>query len=79
MDQTQNKKLTYRDLREQITKSSLDELGYLLGRYCGPHNVLLRAKVYEYEAAEKITDMVALEIAARQIDDMLTDTLLSDS
>lgn len=79
MDQTLNKKISLQELRTQIAQSSLNELSYLLGRYCGPHNIVLREKVYTYDAARKITDMVALEIASREIDNFLTDSLLSDN
>lgn len=74
----QTSKITLQQLKEDIIKASLGELGYLLGRYGGPHNVLLREKIYEYEAAKHITDLVAMEIAKRQMDNMLTDSLLSE-
>ncbi len=76
MDQTP--KITLQQLKDSIIQASLGELGYLLGRYGGPHNVCLREKVYEYEAARRITDLVAMEIAKRQMDNMLTDSLISE-
>lgn len=79
MGQTQNKKITLRELKDSITTFSLDELGYIFGRYCGPHNVILREKVYEYEAAKQITDLVAREIARIEMDNILTDSLLTDT
>lgn len=79
MEQTPNKRITLRELKDSITQASLGELGYLFGRYCGPHNVILREKVYEYEAAKQITDLVARQIATIEMDNVLTDSLLTDT
>lgn len=76
MDQTP--KITLKQLKDDIITASLGELGYMLARYGGPHNVCLREKVYEYDAASRITDLVAMEIAKREMDNLLTDSLLSE-
>ena len=71
------KLITLEKLKETIAKSSTAELGYLLGVYGGPNKVLLREKVYTHEAARALTDLVAHEIASREMDALLTGTLLS--
>jgi hypothetical protein len=73
------RKISLKELKENITQASLGELGYLFGRYCGPHNKLLREKIYENEAANQITALVSRTIADIEIHNMLTDQLLADS
>jgi hypothetical protein len=65
------KQISLQDLKYQVKMSTLDELGYLLGRYCGPHNVILCAKMYDRDACKEIQRIVADEILMRQMDDIL--------
>lgn len=71
-------KLDLNQAKEEIRKASNDELGYILGRYCGPGNQLMRERKYQYEAAKILTQLVQRELGNRAVDAMLTDTLLSD-
>ena len=75
----QKSKISLEQLKESLIKFSSEELSYILGRYCGPHNILMREKAYEYEAAKRLTQLVNRELASRAIDCMLTDSLLSDN
>lgn len=74
----QNKRISLIELKGIIIQSSLGELGYLFARHCGPHNIILREKAYECEAAEQITELVSRQIATIEMDNILTDYLLTD-
>lgn len=69
---------TLEELKQTVLKSSIAELSYLMGVFGGPHNICLRNKVFTYEAAAALTHLVGREIAKREIDNMLTDELLSE-
>lgn len=71
-------KLTLEQLKELVAKAPTNELSYMMGLYGGPHQVILREKVFTYEAAKALTHLVGREIARREIDNMLTDQLVSE-
>lgn len=73
MDQTSNKKKNLQDLRLMIEKASPEELSYLLGRYGGPHNVLLREKIFDYEASKALHRLIADKVANAEIDKILSE------
>lgn len=73
----ERKLISLKELKDAIHDSSLNELGYLLGRYCGPYNMLFRSKIYSFDASKHMTRLIELEIVAREIDNMLTDPFLS--
>lgn len=72
MDQTSKKK-TLQDLREFVAKATPDELSYLLGRYGGPHNMLLREKEFTYEASKALQRMIAMKMAGDAFDELLSE------
>jgi hypothetical protein len=62
-------------LKRELANTPLEDLSYILGRYCGPHNVLLAEKKYGHELAKKLQRIVSDEIASRSIEEfLLTDT-----
>lgn len=62
------------EVREHLRKMSPDELSYTLGRYCGPHNVLLAEKQFG-GVAKHLMRLVNEEMANRTVDEfLLSDT-----
>lgn len=59
-------------LRESVKNMSLDELKYILNRYCGPHNMLLRIKKFNSLSSSELSRIIHDEIASREIDAMLS-------
>ena len=57
-------------LIEYLRSVELSELGYILGRYCGPHNVILAEKKYG-NLARHLQRLVNDEIASREFDELL--------
>ena len=64
-------KLSLQELMHEIEFSTPDELAYLLSRYCGPHNLLLREKKYSYDACRQITRLVKEEITYRAFEEII--------
>lgn len=50
-EEEENKKI-----KDLLSSMSTEELGYTLGRYCGPHNVLLCQKTYGFVIPKKIVE-----------------------
>lgn len=73
MDLTSDKKISLKELQDFVTTASPDDLAYLLGRYGGPHNLILREKKFEYEAAKKLTYLINMKYAEREIDSILSE------
>lgn len=71
MDLKSDKKISLKQLNEMMLKASPDELAYLLNTYCGPHKVILREKVFEHEAAKKITYLISMKIAEKALEDII--------
>lgn len=71
MDQISKKKKTLEELREMVMKATPDELSYLLGRYSGPHNLILREKEFTYEASKALQRMVTNKMANDAMDELL--------
>lgn len=67
------KKITLEEFIEQLADSSLQELEYIRGRYGSPSHYILREKIYEYEAAKRLPELVHKEIMLRATDDFLSD------
>lgn len=58
-------------LKSELRSASLDDLNYILGRYCGPYNKLLREKKYGHLMAKKLHKLVDEELFYRSLDNML--------
>lgn len=54
--------------REFLRTVSLEELSYILGRYCGPSNIILSEKKFGYTMPQ---DLVMREIAERSLEEHL--------
>lgn len=66
-----DKLITLQKLKEEIKLASLDDLSYLLGRYCGPRNLLLRERKYDIDACKNIHRLILEEVAYREMDEIL--------
>lgn len=64
-----NKK-SKQDLMQEVRSATDSELSYMLGRYCGPHNTLIREKNYSYEACKSIQRIIYDELAVRAFDNI---------
>lgn len=73
------KLLSKNELLEEIKKASESELSYILGRYCGPHNVLIASRRYSYDACQVITRLVNEEMFTRELENTLLGSLISDN
>jgi hypothetical protein len=58
-------------VREFLATQSLEELSYILGRYCGPSNQFLSDKKFGYSMPK---DLVEQELATRSMEQYLFDT-----
>lgn len=58
-------------IREFLATQSLEELSYILGRYCGPSNKFLSDKKFGYSMPK---DLVEQELATRSMEQFLFDT-----
>lgn len=68
-DEEKNKKEQFRNrVREILSKMTLDELSYTLGRYCGPSNHILSEKKYGFIMPK---DLVEKEFQDRAIESIL--------
>lgn len=56
------------NIRELISRMSLDELSYTLGRYCGPSNMMLCEKKYGFVIPK---EMVERELENRAFEELL--------
>ena len=72
------KLLSKNDLLDEIANASDDELSYLKGRYCGPHNIIMASKKYDYRACDLITKLVEEELFRRQLENLLIEEMLSN-
>ena len=63
------------EFKQELANMPLDDISYILGRYCGPYNKLLAEKKYGHEISKQITRLVNEELFSRSVDEML----LSDS
>lgn len=71
MDRKFNTKI---ELIDYLRSASPDDLSYILGRYCGPHNKILAEKQFG-SYAKDLLRLVNSELANRQFEEMLfTDT-----
>ena len=57
-------------VREFLSSQSLDELSYILGRYCGPSNQILSDKKFGYTMPK---DLVEAELITRSMEESLFD------
>lgn len=73
MDLTSNKKISLQELREYLKTATPDNISYLLGRYGGPSNLILREKKFEYEAAKQLQYLIAMKTADQELDAILTE------
>lgn len=71
MDLKSDKKISLKQFNEIMLKATPDELAYLLGRYGGPHNVILREKIFEYDVCKNITYLLAMKIAEKEIENAI--------
>ena len=58
-------------LKSELRAASLDELNYILGRYCGPYNRILREKKCGHNMAKKLHKLVDEELFYRSLDSLL--------
>lgn len=58
-------------LKQEIQNSTAEELSYMLGRYGGPKNKLLREKLYSHEASKKMTKLLEEAIAIQSFEDIV--------
>jgi len=65
-------KKSKQDLIQEVKLASDAELSYMYGRYCGPHNALLREKIYCYDACKFINRIISDEIAIRTFDEIFS-------
>lgn len=54
--------------RQILLEKTIDELSYILGRYCGPHNIILCEKKFGFVLSEKIVKQM---IVGASIDEWL--------
>jgi len=52
-------------IREYLNTLPLEELSYLLGRYCGPHNQILSEKKFGYIMPKSLVEQ---ELATRSME-----------
>lgn len=71
MDLKSDKKISLEQFNELMLKATPDELEYLLNRYGGPHNIILREKIFEHDVCKKITYLLAMKIAEKEIEDVI--------
>lgn len=61
--------------REEMIKEfklmTIDDLNYLLNRYGGPHNILIREKVFNYSVSSVLTKLLNDEIYYRSLEEIL--------
>ena len=62
------KRLVREKARAYLLNASLEELSYILGRYCGPSNQILSEKKFGYIMPK---DLVERELADRSIEEYL--------
>ena len=53
--------------REIIEGMSSDDLSYVLGRYCGPHNILISERTYGFILDKKTVEAAHAETAMEEI------------
>lgn len=67
MDQEYNNKIRAK-AKEFLRTATLEELSYILGRYCGPSNQFLSQKKFGYIMPQ---DLVQHELEERALEDYL--------
>lgn len=72
------KLLSLEDLEEEISKSSLNDLKYIQARYCGPNNILMRCRRYDYIASSKITKLISEAVFYKELEETLLNHIPTD-
>lgn len=62
--------MTRLEILDFLIKASTEELSYIKGRYCGPHNVILAEKRFGY-GAKYLNKCIEEELFKRSLDDIL--------
>lgn len=58
-------------LKHEIQNSTAEELSYMLGRYGGPKNKLLREKLYSNEASKRMTKLLTEALAIKAFEEIV--------
>jgi hypothetical protein len=66
------KKVNY-NIHDFVRTLTLEELNFVLNRYCGPHNLLLREKIFGRCSNKDLQRLINNEIADRMLGDILLD------
>lgn len=73
MDLNSDKLITLAELKQFLLNAKAEDLSYIMGRYGGPHNALLRNKKFEYDAARVLTRLVTDSALSLEIDKLLSE------